>query len=45
MALKAQIDHGILEGPGSEEISRLMAEIDTLNMEVKTLTQQLLQAY
>ncbi|KAK4723816.1 hypothetical protein R3W88_026595 [Solanum pinnatisectum] len=43
--LNAHLLHAQAEGPGAGELAALMAQNEHLNVEVKSLTQQLLQAH
>lgn len=45
MTLKAQMAQRVAEGPSSAKLSRLKEEKNRLALEVKSLTQQLLQAH
>lgn len=45
VTLKAQMSHGVAEGPGLEELSKIKEENAKQALEIKSLTQQLVQAY
>lgn len=45
VTLKAKLAKGVTEGPSSEELARLKEENAKQALEIRSLTQQLCQAY